>query len=417
MNPDLFDLSHTVKSDLLKGDILIVDDSPDNLRVLSTTLIERGYTVRCVKSGTMALIGVQTSAPTLILLDIWMPNMSGYEVCKRLKSDVNTRHIPVIFLSALDDTADKLKAFEVGGVDYITKPFQTEEVLARVEHQLMIYHLQIQLIQQNQRLQEEIEERRKVEETLRQEIYHRTLIETALQDAKELAEAGNYARSEFLSRMSHELRTPLNIILGFTELIKHDVELSNQNQEYLEIIRRSGETLLKSINNILTVTQAEASKLALNEHCFDLQMMLKNLETFWRPRAAIKGLEFNLECNSVTPHYVCADESKLRQILANLLDNAVKFTSTGQVSLRVVLDQRPSMKSLVHSMDYGNDHTDDALVPVADAPAISHCLSALPELLYFEVEDTGSGIDATEIVHLFNLFSQIWARAGVRVIH
>ncbi len=116
--------------------ILIVDDLPDNLRVLSAALSGQGFQIRCAKSGAIALMAVQTTCPDLILLDIKMPDMDGYEVCQRLKASESTCDTPIIFLSALDDVFDKVKAFNLGGADYITKPFQVEEVLIRVKHQL-----------------------------------------------------------------------------------------------------------------------------------------------------------------------------------------------------------------------------------------------------------------------------------------
>lgn len=127
--------------------ILIVDDSPDNLRVLSATLSDSNYDIRCAKNGKMALKAIASELPDLILLDIQMPELDGYQVCQQLKADARTRPIPVIFISALDDTIDKVKAFSVGGVDYITKPFQVEEVLARVRNQLNLQAAKIQLAQ------------------------------------------------------------------------------------------------------------------------------------------------------------------------------------------------------------------------------------------------------------------------------
>ncbi len=116
-----------------QADILVVDDTPANLNVLSTILTQQGYKVRPANSGELALIVTQHAAPDLILLDIQMPGLDGFEVCKRLKESDHTRDIPIIFISALDDVLDKVEAFEVGGADYITKPFQILEVLARVE--------------------------------------------------------------------------------------------------------------------------------------------------------------------------------------------------------------------------------------------------------------------------------------------
>jgi diguanylate cyclase (GGDEF)-like protein len=164
--------------------ILIVDDTPNNLRLLSTALTDGGYGVRCAKNGYMALVGAQSEPPDLILLDVKMPDISGFDVCTTLKANPLTSEIPIIFLSALDEVIDKVRAFEVGGVDYITKPFQSEEVLARVKNhialqaakaeirqfnaelELRIHERTIQLEEANQELQREITERQIAEELL-----------------------------------------------------------------------------------------------------------------------------------------------------------------------------------------------------------------------------------------------------------
>ena len=176
----------TSKTHFSKGDILIVDDTPDNLRLLSNILSESGYKVRSALNGALALRAVKAAAPDLILLDITMPQMSGYEICKSLKSDRETQGIPIVFLSALDRSFDKVKAFQVGGVDYITKPFQVEEVLVRVENQLTLKKLQTQLEQRvkertaqleavNQELSQEIVKRKHVQKKLLQMALHDSL--------------------------------------------------------------------------------------------------------------------------------------------------------------------------------------------------------------------------------------------------
>jgi sigma-B regulation protein RsbU (phosphoserine phosphatase) len=144
------------QADAPKGDILIVDDTPANLRLLSQMLAEQGYQVRPVPDGQLALAATRAEPPDLILLDVRMPEMNGYEVCENLKADAKTRDIPIIFISALDATQDKVQAFTVGGVDYITKPFQVEEVLARVETHLALRKLQKQLQDANKRFEEEL---------------------------------------------------------------------------------------------------------------------------------------------------------------------------------------------------------------------------------------------------------------------
>jgi adenylate cyclase len=156
-------------SEPLKASILVVDDTYDNLRLLVGMLSQQGYLVRPAPNGSLALAAAQADPPDLILLDIKMPDKDGYQVCQELKANQQTCEIPVIFLSALDEVFDKVKAFTVGGVDYITKPFQFEEVLARIENQLTIRKLQMQLKAQNAQLQQEIQERQKIEEALRAE--------------------------------------------------------------------------------------------------------------------------------------------------------------------------------------------------------------------------------------------------------
>jgi len=169
----------------ISGDILIVDDTPANLRLLSEMLSEHGHKVRLAPSGKLALMAAQAAPPNLILLDIKMPGLNGYEVCEQLKADPRTRDIPVIFLSALDQTEDKVEAFTSGGVDYITKPFQFEEVLARVKTHLDLYALQRRLTAANREL-----------------------------------EASNADLEAFAHTVAHDLQSPLAIILGFSELLQ-----------------------------------------------------------------------------------------------------------------------------------------------------------------------------------------------------
>ena len=288
-----------------KGNILIVDDTPENLQVLSATLTDSGYKVRGVINGKMALRAARSAQPDLILLDIRMPDMNGYEVCEHLKSDASTLEIPVIFISASDEVLDKVKAFQVGGVDYVTKPFQVEEVLARVEHQLTIRRLQKQLLAQNQQLQEEIVERKKAEEA---------------------AAAASQAKTEFLANMSHELRTPLNAILGFTQVMMRDSMLSSDQTENLRIINRSGEHLLELINDVLELSKIESGVVSFDENSFDFYRLLDSLEEMFHIKAERKRLKMKLIVPPEIPQYIRTDEKKLRSCLINLLANAIKFT-------------------------------------------------------------------------------------------
>jgi CheY-like chemotaxis protein len=348
-----------------RGNILIVDDTPENLQVLSATLCDRGYKVRGVINGKMAIRAAISGSPDLILLDIKMPEMNGYEVCTQLKAQAQTSEIPIIFISALDEVLDKVKAFQIGGVDYITKPFQVEEVLARVEHQLTIKRLQKELIARNIELQKEIIERKK---------------------AEEVAAAASKAKSQFVANMSHELRTPLNAILGFTQVMSRDSSLSHENIENLRIINRSGQHLLELINDVLDLSKIEAGIVALDESSFDLYQLLDTLEEMFQIKAETKNLQLKFSVESHVPQYIKTDEKKLRVCLINLLGNSIKFTENGgEILLCVSLED--TLQSAESEINYNSTSTDQCFIS-------------------FEVQDTGVGIAVAEIDTLFNAFVQ-----------
>ncbi len=223
--------------------ILVVDDNRQNLQVIGEILENAGYETTFAPSGLHALSRVETAKPDLILLDLMMPEMNGLEVCEILKKDSKFQEIPIIFLTASNEVENLLEAFKKGAADYITKPFRSEEILARIEAQLTNRKLKKRLEEKNQELEREIAVRQRTEE--------------ALQQAIELANAANRAKSIFLANMSHELRTPLNAILGFTQLMNHNSNLTCEQQKNLGIIHRSGERLLSLINDILDLSKIE----------------------------------------------------------------------------------------------------------------------------------------------------------------
>src|SRR5581483_1241003 len=188
--------------------------------------------------GRLALASAAQRLPELILLDINMPEMDGYEVCKRLKSDPALAQIPVIFLSALQETADKVKGLQCGGVDFISKPFQLEEVHARVETHLKVYTLQRTLQFHNEKLEETVAERTR-----------------QLQEAHTRLLLLDHAKSEFLRLISHELRTPLNGLLGVGELLLDELPPTPEHQELIEMFEASRKRMLRILDDGLLLTQ------------------------------------------------------------------------------------------------------------------------------------------------------------------
>jgi len=218
-------------------------------------------------------------------------------------------------------------------------------------------------------------------------IWHRILLAEDLRHARTAADTANQAKSTFLANMSHEIRTPMNAILGFSQLMQRDPGLTVENRDHLEIINRSGEHLLTLINDILEMSKVEAGRITLNEGPFDLHAVLDDLGMMFRVRTDAKGLQLEVERDDAVPRYIVTDEAKLRQVLINLLGNAVKFTKEGGVALRV---------SGVRGQGAG-----DEAVPQTEARKPERGLE-----LRFEVEDTGAGIPGQELGKLFDAFQQ-----------
>jgi GAF domain-containing protein/CheY-like chemotaxis protein len=235
-----------------------------------------------------------------------------------------------------------------------------------------------------------------------------------LQAAKETADAANRAKSDFLAKISHELRTPLNAILGFTQLLINDTSLKSEQRDYIDIINRSGEHLLALINDVLEMSKIEAGRATLNEVSVDLYRLLDSLEDMLELKAQSKGLELVFDRAFDLPQYIYTDESKLRQVLINLLGNAIKFTQRGRVVLRVEQRLGDGDRGLYpwnQELKVGHCEFGEFPSYSASSPLFPTLSSPFP-LLYFEVEDTGSGIAAEELERLFEAFVQ--AESGRR---
>jgi len=292
--------------DAIASDILVVDDTYANLQLLSGMLKERGYKVRPALSGELALQTARHSAPDLILLDITMPGLSGYDVAAELKKDPILREIPIIFLSALTETLDKVRAFASGGVDYVTKPFQFEEVAARVEAHLKIHRLQLELEQRNRELEQSNDELRRLQE-LRDNLTHMIV---------------------------HDLRSPLAALLGYVDLCAtaEKPTLSPGGAAYLGRARGSAARLLEMVNSLLDVSKMEAGQLELHRAECDLAPVAVEVFSVLEPLR--QNRTFDLEAPP-SPVTVSVDRDLITRVLQNLVGNAIKFAPNGTV--RVVI--------------------------------------------------------------------------------
>jgi signal transduction histidine kinase len=302
-----------------KGNILIVDDTPDNLRLLSSTLTEHGYKVRSVINGAMALMGAQAAPPDLIVLDIKMPDMDGYEVCQRLKENQQICDIPVIFVSALDEVFDKVKAFTSGGVDFIQKPFQVEEVLARIENQLMIRRLQLQLQDQNQQLQE-------TQTNLLQALEQERSLKQRIEEMAAIEERNRIAR-EIHDSLGHSLMA-LNVQLQAAASLLHSDPM--QAQSFLTQAQRLGSTAMQEVrDSVRTLRTEEHTQQPLAETIAALA------EEFRQVTGIIPTVHTGLTKS------VSSSESKtLYRIVQEALTNISKYAQATQVQIHLVTTDR-----------------------------------------------------------------------------
>ncbi|MBE9561290.1 MAG: response regulator [Proteobacteria bacterium] len=311
--------------------ILVVDDSIANLVLASTVLQQAGYETLLAKEGKSALQISKEKKPTLILLDIEMPGWNGYETCKHIKADPELASIPVLFLSTLTRAKDKILAFEAGGIDYINKPFEEKELLARVHTHVELYYLREELEQKINKQNKEISE---YATQLEQKVENRT---AELNNAKKIAEDANATKSQFLSNMSHELRTPMNAIIGYSEMLKEDaddMELTDFSSD-LDKINSASEHLLGLINDILDISKIESGKMELYLEHFQIMDLVKEVIATVEPLANKKNNYFEVYFIKPPITNIYADLIKTRQILFNLLSNANKFAENSIIFIEI----------------------------------------------------------------------------------
>ncbi len=320
-----------------RGTIVIIDDVLQNLHILSDILPEHGYEVRPFPSGQLALQAIDHDRPDLILLDVMMPNMDGFEVCQALKSSSDLADIPVVFLSASGDTFDKVKGFQLGAVDYITKPFQIDEVLVRINTHLTMAKQRQQLI-----------------------AYHERDL-TYLVQLNEL-------KSDIIRTANHDLRNPLSTIMVYLELLRGYIDSDDpKTGQYLQAIETTTENMKNLLTNVLDIATIETGN-AIRREETALNPLILDVVTSLEPLFEKSQLRFELIMPEAE-HFVFVDDTRIKQVVNNLLTNAVKYTEPGGgISLKVTVSE--------YSWQ-------------------------------FEVEDTGLGIPEHDLPHIFDRFHRV----------
>ena len=301
--------------------ILVVDDKEENLLAIKTILKNEAVELVLVNSAHKGLEATLHNEFCLILLDVQMPEMNGYEMASILNEEETTNHIPIIFLTAIDeDPSYELQGYDAGAVDVIFKPLKSNRILqSKVKVFLKIYKQQ----QKIERL-------------------------------KEVAEEASKSKALFLANMSHEIRTPLNSILGFSELLE-ETTLTDEQKDYLHHVNLSGSMLFDLINDILDFSKIEAGTIELEQRSIDLSKIIKDTIEICQFRSREENLYLKSEYPEGARTSFMGDETRIRQILINLINNALKFTSQGGVVVAVksILEVRDKFKVTLAVTDTG----------------------------------------------------------------
>jgi two-component system, sensor histidine kinase and response regulator len=340
------------------GEIMVVDDTSDSLRLMTDLLTAEGYKVRPTPDPQLALDSAFANPPDLILLDVKMPGMDGFEACQRLKQNESTSNVPVIFVSALQDMEDRVRGFEVGGLDFITKPIHREEVLARVSAQLELFRVRQHLEEQTQQL---------VEANLK------------LQDLDRL-------KSMFIATMTHEFRTPMNAIIGFTGIMLQEIpgKVNDTQKDYLTRVSRAGQHLSELISDVIDISKIEAGHLEVEPQHFNLKQVIDKAMEIIQPQAEIKHLALEVDATSWPEMY--SDSKRFFQCVLNYLSNALKFTNEGKVTV-VIREMDGHVKVAVRDTGIG--------IPEEDIPKLFQAFERLETSNPVKSPGTGLGLYLT----------------------
>lgn len=349
--------------------LLIVDDLPKNLMVLGNILLKHNYQIAYARNGKEALTQATEYDFDLILLDIMMPEMDGYEVCRALRENTKTAKTPIIFLTAKNDTESIVKGFEAGAQDYVTKPFNTNELLARVNTHLELKRKRQELQALNNQLEEKVKER-----TLE------------LEKANKKIETLDKAKSAFLGLISHEIRTPLNGIIGFLDILKQSIE--GENKELIDLTFEAAERLFDFSELSLLITQLNVNSYHLENKNLDFINLLnevqEKVDKKWKEE---KKIRFNLTIHPDSP-ILKLDKKLMEKVLFSLIDNAVKFTSDEEALIDLhVYNNQGYLVCEIH--DKGCGFTDEAL---------SHAFEVFSGERQHDIEGYGLNLAAAKLI-------------------